>query len=151
MHGNRFEIGNEELSPENALETDVSLHYHGKYVSIDLAAFRNQINDYIYISPTAETTTDGTAIYRYSQTNAVLYGGEAGIRFHPASLPWLQVEGAYSSVVGKQNNGDFLPFIPAHKIRYEIRDRKRQSGVFKEPQYKNFGSDCFPAKQSISL
>ena len=146
MHGNRFEIGNETLSPENALETDVSLHYHGKYVSIDLAAFRNQINDYIYISPTAETTTDGTAIYRYSQTNAVLYGGEAGIRFHPASLPWLQVEGAYSSVVGKQNNGDFLPFIPAQKIRYEIGAERTELGFLKKPHIKISALTAFPQK-----
>lgn len=136
IHGNRFEIGNEELSPENALETDVSLHYHSKYLSFDFAAFRNQINDYIYISPTAENATDGTAIYRFSQTNAVLYGGEAGIHFHPASLPWLHVEGTYSSVVGKQKNGDFLPFIPAQKIRYEIRAEKEKLGFLKNPNIK---------------
>ena len=102
MHGNRYEIGNENLSPENSFETDLSMHYHGEFLSFDLAAFYNQINDYIFISPTTDTTSTGVGIYRFSQTNATLYGGEAGIHFHPKLLPWLHIEGTFSSVIGKQ-------------------------------------------------
>ncbi|MDD3906887.1 MAG: TonB-dependent receptor [Bacteroidales bacterium] len=136
MHGNRFEIGNDELSPENSFETDASMHYHGKYLSFDCAAFCNQINDYIYISPTAEHTANGAAIYRFSQTNALLYGGEAGIHFHPASLPWLHLEGTYAAVIGKQKNGDYLPFIPADKFRYEVRAEREKLGFLKKPNIK---------------
>ena len=77
-----YEIGNENLSPENSFETDLSMHYHGEILSFDLAGFYNQIDDYIFISPTTETAPDGVDIYRFSQTNAILYGGEAGIHFH---------------------------------------------------------------------
>lgn len=133
MHGNRYEVGNENLSPENSFETDLSMHYHGEFLSFDLAGFYNHINDYIFISPTADTTTTGVDIYRFSQTNAVLYGGEAGIHFHPASLPWLHIEGTYSSVIGKQENGYFLPFIPANKLRYDIRAERKKLGFLKKP------------------
>jgi iron complex outermembrane recepter protein len=136
MHGNRYEMGNAGLSPQNSFETDVSMHYHGEFLSFDLAGFYNQINNYIFISPTADTTATGTGIYRFSQTNAVLYGGEAGIHFHPASLPWLHIEGTYSSVIGKQESGDFLPFIPANKWRYEIRAERKKLGFLKKPHIK---------------
>lgn len=136
LHGNRYEIGNENLSPENSFETDLSMHYHSEFLSFDLAGFYNQINDYIFISPTTDTTSTGVGIYHFSQTNAKLYGGEAGIHFHPKSLPWLHIEGTYSSVVGKQENGNYLPFIPAQKFRYEIRAECEKIGFLKKPSIK---------------
>ncbi|MGE4586696.1 MAG: TonB-dependent receptor [Mangrovibacterium sp.] len=132
-HGNRYELGNSDLDPEDALEADASLHYHGKYLSLDLAGFYNHISDYIHLAPTSETNNSGMPIYRYSQANARLYGGEAGIHFHPVSLPWLHMEGSYSSVTGKKNEGNYLPFIPAGKFRYEIRAEKDKLGFLQSP------------------
>jgi iron complex outermembrane receptor protein len=136
MHGNRYEIGNENLSPENSFETDLSMHYHGEFLSFDLAGFYNQINDYIFISPTTDTTSTGAGIYRFSQTNATLHGGEAGIHFHPPKAPWLHFEGTWSMVNGKQRNGNYLPFIPASKFRYEIRAEGKRYGIFNRPGLK---------------
>jgi len=136
MHGNRYEIGNENLSPENSYETDVSMHFHGEFLSFDLAGFYNQINDYIFISPTTDTTATGVGIYRFAQTNATLYGGEAGIHFHPKSLAWLHIEATYSSVIGKQENDKYLPFIPANKVRYEIRAEGKKIGFLHKPNIK---------------
>jgi iron complex outermembrane receptor protein len=136
IHGKRYEVGNEHLSPENSFETDVSMHYHGEFLSFDLAGFYNQINDYIFISPTADTTLAGVSIYRFSQANATLYGGEAGIHFHPKSLSWIHIEGTYSSVIGKQENGNYLPFIPAKKFRYEIGAMGEKIGFLKKPSIK---------------
>ncbi len=136
MHGNRYETGNEDLSPENSFETDLSIHYHSEFLSFDLAGFSNKINDYIFISPTTDTTSSGVNIYRYSQTNAMLNGGEAGIHFHPQALPWLHFKGTFSSVVAKQENGDYLPFIPANKVRYEIRAERKKLGFLINPNIK---------------
>ncbi|MFH2141263.1 MAG: TonB-dependent receptor [Bacteroidota bacterium] len=136
MHGNRYEIGNENLSPENAFETDLSMHYHGEFLSFDLAGFNNQINDYIFISPTTDTSSTGVVIYRFAQTNAILYGGEAGIHFHPKSSPWIHIQGTYSYVIGEQENGNYLPFIPAQKFRYEIRAERKKIGFLKHPYIK---------------
>jgi len=133
MHGNRHEIGNKNLVPENAFETDLSMHYHGEFLSIDLAGFYNHIRDYIYISPTFDSTAQGAGIYRFSQTNANLYGGETGIHFHPKSIPWLHLKGVYSSVTAKQENNNYLPFIPAQKIRYELRAEKESMYFLKHP------------------
>ncbi|MBU0488659.1 MAG: TonB-dependent receptor [Bacteroidetes bacterium] len=129
-HGSRYETGNQNLNPEDAYEADVSLHYHSDYLSFDLAGFYNQIANYIFIAPTSDTTSSGMDIFRFSQTNAILFGGEAGIHFHPKSVPWFHVKGIYSTVTGEQKNGDFLPFIPAQKFRYEIRAEKEKIAFF---------------------
>lgn len=136
MHGNRYEVGNKNLSPENSFETDLSMHYHGEFLSFDLAGFNNHINDYIFISPTTDTTSTGIDIYRFSQTNATIYGGEAGIHFHPEIIPWLHIKGAFSSVIGKQENDNYLPFIPANKVRYEIRAERKKLGFLNKPNIK---------------
>ncbi len=128
MHGNRYEIGNPDLLPENSYETDVSMHFHSECLSFDVAGFYNYINDYIYSSPTQDTTATGIDIYRFEQANATLAGGEAGIHFHPKRLPWLHVKGTFSSVMGVQQNGDYLPFIPVNKLRYEVRADKKKLG-----------------------
>lgn len=136
MHGNRYEVGNADLSPENSFETDLSMHYHSDLFTFDIAGFYNHINDYIFISPTTETTTSGVNIYQFSQTDATLYGGELGVHLHPTYLPWLHVEGTFSSVIGKQKNNDYLPFIPAHKLRCEVRAEGKKWSIFKKPSMK---------------
>lgn len=132
-HGNRFEIGNADLQPEDAYEWDISSHYHAKYISFDIAGFYNIINNYIYITPTSDTSLSGMLIYQFSQDNALLYGGEAGLHIHPGMIPWLHVKGVFSSVIGKQSTGGYLPYIPAHKFRYEIRADKEKFGFLQHP------------------
>ena len=91
-----------------------------------MAGFYNAIRDYIFISPTGELTSNQLPIYRYKQQNSTLVGGEAGVHYHPNSARWLHLEATFASVVGKQQNGDYLPFIPAHKLNGEIRVEKSQ-------------------------
>jgi len=136
MHGNRYEIGNPDLSPENTYEGDISTHYHGEFLSFDIAGFYNHINNYIFISPTEDSTDTGIRIYKFTQANAALFGGEAGLHFHPRTFPWLHAQGTYSSVVGKMENGAYLPFIPAHKFRYELKAKTKQLGFLINPSVK---------------
>lgn len=134
VHGNRYEIGNSNLRPEDAYETDISLHFHGNYLSFDAACFYNQIRNYIFISPTSGTTSSGMDIYRFAQANAKLFGGEAGLHFHPKTMPWLHIKGVFSTVSGKQENGNYLPFIPAPKFRFEVRAEKEKIAFLKYPR-----------------
>jgi len=124
QHELRYEIGDKNLVPENAYETDLSVHYHKDNFTFDIAGFYNIINNYIYISPTGDTTTSGISIFRYMQANSALFGGEAGLHFHPKPIDWLHFETTFSSVIGKQENGVYLPFVPAHKFRVELRAEK---------------------------
>lgn len=130
-HELRFELGDNSLIPENAYETDLSFHYHAENFTLDIAGFYNIINNYIFISPTSDTTSSGMEIFKYKQANATLYGGEAGIHFHPKNFKFIHFLTTFSSVVGKQENGDFLPFIPAHKWNVELRIEKENLLFFK--------------------
>jgi len=121
MHGNRFEKGNPDLTTVHTYESDFSIHYHGKNISFDIAAFYNIINNYIFISPTQDTAANGSKIYKFSQSNSSLFGGEFVFHIHPEPVKWLHFETSFSTVTGKQENGDYLPFIPANKIRIELR------------------------------
>jgi len=48
----------------------------------------------------------------------------------------LHIEGTFSSVIGKQEIGDYLPFIPANKVRYEIRAERKKLGFLTNPNIK---------------
>lgn len=121
QHETRYEVGDSKLSPENSYESDLNLHYHADNFTFDIAGFYNVVDNFIFISPTGENTTSGIPIYKYMQKNSFLYGGEAGFHLHPLSAKWLHFQTIYSSVIGKQKDGDYLPFIPANKLNFEFR------------------------------
>lgn len=124
LHGDRHEESNPDLKAQRSYESDISIHYHSKHTTFDVSVFYNTINDYIYISPTNDTTVSGYLIYRYSQTNAVLFGFEAGVNIFP--LKWLNFIVLYSNVTGKRKDGNYLPFIPQDKLKIEIKAHKEK-------------------------
>jgi len=126
QHETRYEIGDQDLAPEKSFEIDLSMHYHIDNLTLDLAGFYNNINDYIYNSPTGDTTETGIYIYQYVQSNSFLYGAEAGIHYHPQTMKWLHLLTTFSSVTGKQKSGGYLPIIPAKKIYFEFRAEKER-------------------------
>lgn len=121
-----YELGNDQLKPEKSLEFDLSAHWHKKHFTLDLAGFYNRVNDFIFQSPTNEKTSTGNSIYKYLQSNSRLYGGESGLHVHPTFVNWLHFESTYSWVIGRQFTGNYLPFIPAHKLNMELRGEKKR-------------------------
>lgn len=120
-HGsNRYEIGNSELDNEQNFQTDLALEYKSEHLELFVNGFYNVVNDYIYLSPNG-TVIDGAAAYDYVQNDAKLYGGEIGFHLHPHPLDWLHFESSFETVTGKQNNGLYLPLIPANSINNTIR------------------------------
>ena len=120
-HGsNRFEIGNPDLNSERNVQLDIALEYDSKHFEVFANGFYNYIDDYIFINPTGEYE-DGYEIYKYTQENAELYGGEFGFHLHPHPLDWLHLQSSFETVVGKQRNGDYLPLIPANKLVNTVR------------------------------
>ncbi|HET8753046.1 MAG TPA: TonB-dependent receptor [Salinimicrobium sp.] len=120
-HGsNRYEIGNPELENEQNYQIDLALEFRNDHLEIFGNAFYNRINDYIFLDPTGKIM-DENPIFEYQQTDAELFGGEAGIHFHPHPLDWLHLESQFEMVIGKQINGNYLPLIPAHSVLNTLR------------------------------
>ena len=124
---NRYEIGNANLKNEQNFQTDLNLEYGGSHFELFVNGFYNLINNYIFISPNGNTI-DGNDVYDYVQANAALYGGEAGIHFHPHPLDWLHFTSSFETVIGEKQNGDYLPLIPANKwnniLKVEFKSKK---------------------------
>ncbi|MBN1185253.1 MAG: TonB-dependent receptor [Bacteroidales bacterium] len=130
IHGDRYEQGNANLVSQRNLEGDISLHYHSNKIKYEIAGFYNRIFDYIFLSPTADTTADGIDIYRYLQNNSTIYGMESEIEWQPVTF--LTILANYSHIIAQQDGGYNLPFIPQDKIHGQIIVTKLYKGFLHE-------------------
>ena len=112
----RYEIGNQDLKPEYSLQGDLGADFSSKYLSGQFALFANRIDNYIFLTKTAE---GNPPVYTYTGGNARLYGLEAQLDFHPVHS--LHLGGSLSYVNGKQIGGTWLPMIPPLRIVSECK------------------------------
>jgi iron complex outermembrane receptor protein len=102
--------------------------------------FYNKIDDFIFAQKLLNTASNDSIIdpldpvptFKFVQGNAYLVGGEITFDLHPHPLDWLHIESALSWVKGiQQNQPDStrnLPFIPATRLRTELRADFRKIG-----------------------
>ena len=164
IHGNRYERGNRSLVPQRNYELDLSMHYHTEQFVFDLSAFYNHIQNYIYLSPTLDTVASGQKLFTYQQSNAVLKGFETGVQYQP--LKWFDLHSTYSFILGTQDGGINLPFIPQNKLEMGLKltHHKTKSlpqgyfsltGIYASPQdnpsqFETTTSDYFLLNTSLS-
>ncbi|RAR71750.1 TonB-dependent receptor [Flavobacterium aciduliphilum] len=129
---NRYEVGNAALKNEQNFQTDLNLEYRNPHFEWFVNGFYNTINQYIFIAPNG-IVTNGFDTYVYTQANAVLFGGEAGIHFHPHPVDWLHITSSFERVTGKKQNGENLPLIPANKWNNSIKTEFKSSKYLKDP------------------
>ncbi|MGB5419118.1 TonB-dependent receptor [Algibacter sp.] len=129
-HGgtNRYEIGNINLKNEQNFQTDIALEFKNEHLELFVNGFYNKINDYIFLSPNGEMI-DTTPVYDYQQDDARLFGGEFGFHLHPHPIHWMHVETSFEMVTGKQDNGDYLPIIPAKNLTNTLRIEFEKSSI----------------------
>lgn len=120
FHQGRFELGNNNLKSENNFQVDINLEYGNKTMEFFINGFYNKINNYIYLSPSNQTI-DGFDVFTYHQNNSILYGGESGFHFHPVNHKWIHFTTSGEWVVGKNENGDYLPRIPSFGIKNNLK------------------------------
>ncbi len=135
---NRYEIGDPNLDNEQNIQADITWEYQNKQIEFFINGFYNAVNDYIFISPTGDVNDDNE-VYGYQQEDAELYGGEIGFHLHPQPLEWLHVESSFETVVGKQDNGDYLPLIPANSITNTLRVEFNKMGAHFKNNYAFIG------------
>jgi len=111
----RYEIGDPRLKAEVGTNVDVGVRWQGSRVRAELAAYRNAIGRFMYITPTdsfvSTTSTDSLRVYRYEQADAVLLGGEAGVEAELTAA--LTLRARADAVRGtNQATGEPLPLVP---------------------------------------
>lgn len=129
----RYEIGNPDLKPETSFQIDAGTIYSGDHSNFEISIFRNAITNYIFIEKLQGSSggdsipdpSDPIPAFRFIQTKAWLFGGEAVLDIHPHPLHWLHLENSISLVYSRQDNETdstkYLPLTPAHVFRSELR------------------------------
>lgn len=144
MHGTRYERGNPNLTNQQNLEMDLGYHFHSRHTSLNISGFYNNIFNYIFLSPTNDSTSDGHRIYQYSQTPSVLYGGEISFHIHPHPIHWFHIDGSYSYIAAKKKSGGYLPLIPANNFRLGLKFTKNKMMALCNSYFKIEGKYAFP-------
>ena len=106
---NRYEIGDPNLKSERALNLDLSARWEGPRVRGEIALFRNDIRDFVYLAPTFEQLQN-LRLFRHQQADALLTGGEISAEVEVAKPVTLRAR--HDFVRGtNQNTHEPLPLM----------------------------------------
>lgn len=119
----RYEIGNADLKPEYSLQADLGMNFNSKYVELQVGAFANRIDNYIFAHRIDEQMEEGYMTYRFDQGDARLLGFEASLDIHP--VHWIHFGNSYSMVDAIQlhqpKETKYLPYIPAARWNSDLK------------------------------
>ena len=131
-----YEIGDPDLKPETSLEFDLGPGFSSPDISAEISFFVNNISNYIYPNSlksvnggdSVNNSTPGfgdAPVFKYTQRNARLLGGEAEVTVHPQSIRWLNWYAGFSCVDAYLKNmpdsSKYPPFIPPARFQSELR------------------------------
>ena len=140
-----WEIGNPNLKPETSLEEDITIGMNSKDINFELDLFNNNIHNFIYAQGLKTAAGDDSVqmtfntifgadapVYKYTQGNAQLYGGEAMLDIHPTAASWFDFNATFSMVMGGLNgvadSVKVLPFVPPMKLTADVKLYLNQFG-----------------------
>ena len=132
----RYELGSSSLRSEHSYQFDLGAEYYSDRLTASLSLFANRINSFIFSerSPGSEVIDDHD-VFRFTQGDAFLYGGEADIDW--TIIRGLSLDNSFSYVCGQLANPGtpgqrWLPLMPAPRFKTELRyDFRFSSKVFK--------------------
>ncbi len=156
-----YEIGDNNIKPETSLEEDFAFGVNSKDVSFEIDAFNNSINEFIYaeglqsvfggdsINNSLNAVGLGAApVYKYTNGDAQLYGGEVTLNLHPSKMNWIELNTSLSLVYGGLKNVPdsvkYLPFVPPARITADLKFNINDVGKAIQHAYVKVGLlSCF--------
>ena len=157
----RYEIGDIDLQSEISHQIDVAYFLNSDHITFELTPFVNYISNYIFTEKLQYVNGNDVIIdpnnpvpvFKFTQGNAQLFGGEVFIDVHPHPFDWLHLENSFSYVRATQNNRPedqkFLPFIPAPKYRGEIKTQFNTISSIFSDFYAKFSVDHYFAQNNV--
>lgn len=122
-HGTaQYQLGDTSITSERSLNLDATLRHAGRAVQLELSAYSNRIDGYIYLRPFGDVSTVRGAYpgYRFAQTDARLRGAEASVQLAP--VPWWSLSLSGTVVRGRDRaTGDALFDMPADRLVANLR------------------------------
>lgn len=112
-----FEIGNDALDEEKALNLSATLNYHSDNFSAEATLYSMRFSDFIYKQAT-NAIADGLDVYQYRQDDANFIGldAELSIPLFADDQRHVELELRYDQVSAELDaSGDNLPRIPPQR------------------------------------
>lgn len=157
----RYEIGNKNLKAETCMQIDLALGMNSEHVTAEIDLFSNAVSNFIFTQKlnsawggdSIMTASDPAPVFKFTQGNAQLYGGEISIDIHPHPLDWLHIENSFSYVNAELKNATdstrYLPFTPGPKFSSELKAELEKPGKFFRHAYFIIGADVFLKQDKI--
>ena len=149
----RYEIGSYELKSENSYQTDLGFDYFGERFSFAVSLFANRIDCFIFTQRSKDySVIDGHDVFRFTQSDALLLGGE--VEFDWNIVHGLSLSSSISYVSGnflgvRDEDSRWLPLIPAPRLNSELRyDFNLNTKVVEKPFIK-IGIENYYAQNHI--
>lgn len=137
-----------EPKPEASINFDLGLRLNYEKLSIQLSAYRNMVDNFIYPSITGDTI-DGLPVFEIKQDKSTFYGYEYSIQFQPAKWILLTASGDYVNTLN--NATDYtLPFTPPMKNIFELKIQKQAIGSFLNAYFK-LAAKVVSAQKSVDI
>jgi iron complex outermembrane receptor protein len=122
-HGTaQYEIGDTSLTAERSFNVDATLRHQSVRTRFEVSAYRNLINDYIYLQPRepVQTVRGSYPAYNYARTDALLRGVEVTAQVNP--VPWVALYANGNVVRGHDRSTDApLYDMPADRLTASTR------------------------------
>lgn len=153
-----FEIGDNNIKPETSLEEDLAFGINSKDVNVEIDGFVNTISNFIYAkgllsalggdSVSNALSVNGTLfpdapVFKYTNGNAQLEGGEITLDVHPSTVKWLEVNSTLSYVTGGltgiSDSTRYLPFVPPLRVTGDLIVHLGKVCSFINDAYLRFG------------
>ncbi|MCB0819692.1 MAG: TonB-dependent receptor, partial [Bacteroidetes bacterium] len=115
-----YELGNPELKNERNLNTSLELIWQSRYFGFAGSAYSNRFENFVFLEP-GYGEWFGFPVYRYVQRNALIYGAEMKLDFFPLGKRSLSVSCTASGLEARLDGGNYLPWMPARKLKPEIK------------------------------
>jgi iron complex outermembrane recepter protein len=159
---NLYQIGNNTFKPEFSLQEDLGIFYDYHHMKASLELFNTTIDNYIFNQRVLNhlgqdsVIIKGNQTFKFVQSRAHLYGGEASIDIHPHPWDWLHFENSISVIyavnegvpgVVISSDAKYLPFIPPVHTHSELRADIKQKFKYFSSLYANVEMD-WNAKQN---
>ncbi|MDB5255339.1 MAG: TonB-dependent receptor [Chitinophagaceae bacterium] len=130
-----IENGDAKLVPEVAYNVSTSYCLEQSNLRAELNVYANYIENYIYLHPSQElelTVYGAFPSFQYSQTNALLIGGDLSLRYDV--LKKVQLACKVSSLSGEDlSNGSPLIYMPPTRIEPSVSYLFKNTGLLHEP------------------
>jgi iron complex outermembrane receptor protein len=119
-----YEIGDENLDPEQSLGADLTLRRKAGKVTGSIGGFFNHFQNYITLVPTGETIDD-LPVYQFTSTPADMRGFESQVAYHfrdkESDGDALSVDYQTDYVwAADRSTGEALPRIPPLRMKWGI-------------------------------